>query len=94
MESVKNHPARRYLLRSNVHDWSDEELWKAYIQLTEAESAFRIHKSDLRIRPIALQGLTSTTGEVRPQITLSGGGGILRYFGLCWHGNEFHKTEY
>jgi transposase len=41
-----------YLLRSNVEDWSDEELWKAYIQLTEAEAAFRIHKSDLSIRPI------------------------------------------
>ena len=41
-----------YLLRSNVIDWSCEELWKAYIQLTEAEAAFRIHKSDLRIRPI------------------------------------------
>jgi transposase len=41
-----------YLLRSNVKDWSSEELWKAYIQLTEAEAAFRIHKSDLRIRPI------------------------------------------
>jgi len=41
-----------YLLRSNVKDWSPEELWKAYIQLTEAEAAFRIHKSDLRIRPI------------------------------------------
>lgn len=41
-----------YLLRSNVADWSDEELWKAYIQLTEAEAAFRIHKSDLSIRPI------------------------------------------
>ena len=41
-----------YLLRTNVADWSDEELWKAYIQLTEAESAFRIHKSDLSIRPI------------------------------------------
>jgi transposase len=41
-----------YLLRSNVTDWSSEELWKAYIQLTEAEGAFRIHKSDLRIRPI------------------------------------------
>jgi transposase len=41
-----------YLLRSNVRDWSDEELWKAYIQLTEAEAAFRIHKSDLSIRPI------------------------------------------
>ena len=41
-----------YLLRSNVSDWSDEDLWKAYIQLTEAETAFRIHKSDLSIRPI------------------------------------------
>lgn len=41
-----------YLLRSNVIDWSPEDLWKAYIQLTEAEAAFRIHKSDLRIRPV------------------------------------------
>jgi transposase len=41
-----------YILRTNVADWTDEELWKAYIQLTEAEAAFRIHKSDLRIRPI------------------------------------------
>ena len=41
-----------YLLRSNVKDWSAQELWRAYIQLTEAESAFRIHKSDLSIRPI------------------------------------------
>ena len=41
-----------YLLRTNVTDWSDEELWKAYIQLTEAENAFRIDKSDLRLRPI------------------------------------------
>jgi transposase len=41
-----------YLLRTNVTDWSDKELWKAYIQLTQAEAAFRIHKSDLKIRPI------------------------------------------
>jgi len=41
-----------YLLRSNVTDWSDEDMWKAYIQLTEAEAAFCIHKSDLKIRPI------------------------------------------
>lgn len=41
-----------YLLRTNVTDWSDEDLWKAYIQLTEAEAAFCIHKSDLKIRPI------------------------------------------
>jgi transposase len=41
-----------YLLRTNVTDWSAEDLWYAYIQLTEAEAAFRIHKSDLRIRPV------------------------------------------
>jgi transposase len=41
-----------YLLRSNVNDWTGEQLWQAYMQLTEAEAAFRIHKSDLRIRPI------------------------------------------
>jgi transposase len=41
-----------YLLRTNVTNWTDEEPWKAYIQLTEAEAAFRIHKSDLTIRPI------------------------------------------
>ena len=41
-----------YLLRSNVMDWTEQELWEAYIQLTDAEEAFRIHKTDLRIRPI------------------------------------------
>ncbi len=41
-----------YLLRTNITDWSAEDLWQAYIQLTEAEAAFRIHKSDLRIRPV------------------------------------------
>ncbi len=41
-----------YLLRSNITDWSPDELWTAYIQLTDAEAAFRIHKTDLRIRPI------------------------------------------
>lgn len=41
-----------YILRTNVHDWTDEELWRTYIQLTEAEAAFRIQKSDLAIRPI------------------------------------------
>jgi transposase len=41
-----------YLLRSNITDWSDEQLWKAYIQLTEAEAAFRIQKDQLNLRPI------------------------------------------
>ena len=41
-----------YLLRSNVTDWDADQLWRAYIQLTEAEAAFRIQKGDLGIRPI------------------------------------------
>ncbi|MDO8671015.1 MAG: IS1634 family transposase [Dehalococcoidia bacterium] len=40
-----------YLLRTNV-EGRVEELWHNYIQLTEAEAAFRIQKGDLRIRPI------------------------------------------
>jgi transposase len=41
-----------YLLRSNVSDWTAPELWRAYMQLAQAESAFRIHKSDLSLRPV------------------------------------------
>ena len=41
-----------YILRSNVTDWTAQGLWEAYMQLTEAENAFRIHKSDLTLRPI------------------------------------------
>jgi transposase len=41
-----------YILRTNVGNWTHEELWKTYIQLTDAEAAFRIHKSDLAIRPV------------------------------------------
>lgn len=41
-----------YILRTNITAWSDEALWQTYVQLTEAEAAFRIQKSDLAIRPI------------------------------------------
>ena len=41
-----------YLLRSNISDWRDEQLWKAYIQLTQAEAAFRIQKDQLKVRPV------------------------------------------
>ncbi len=41
-----------YLLRTNISDWNAEQLWRTYIQLSEAEAAFRIHKSELAIRPI------------------------------------------
>jgi transposase len=41
-----------YLLRTNLKEERPEELWKKYIQLTEAEAAFRALKSELAIRPI------------------------------------------
>lgn len=41
-----------YLLRSNLTDIDAATLWKRYIQLTEAEWAFRITKDELSIRPI------------------------------------------
>jgi transposase len=41
-----------YLLRTNLAGESAEELWNKYIQLTEAEAAFRALKSALAIRPL------------------------------------------
>lgn len=41
-----------YLLRTNLEGQTAEELWTKYIQLTEAEAAFRALKSELAIRPL------------------------------------------
>ena len=41
-----------YLLRTNLTDTEPARLWKHYIQLTDAEWAFRIDKDELEIRPI------------------------------------------
>jgi transposase len=41
-----------YLLRSNLTGIDAPTLWRRYIQLTEAEWAFRITKDELAIRPI------------------------------------------
>ena len=41
-----------YILRSNLRDVDPVTLWRRYIQLTEAEWAFRIAKDELVIRPI------------------------------------------
>lgn len=41
-----------YLLRSNLTGVDAATLWRRYIQLTEAEWAFRIAKDELSIRPI------------------------------------------
>jgi transposase len=41
-----------YLLRTNLTETDPAKLWKMYIQLTDAEWAFRITKDELTIRPI------------------------------------------
>ena len=40
------------MLRTNHVSEDPTELWKWYIQLTQAESAFRTSKSDLMLRPV------------------------------------------
>ena len=40
------------MLRTNIQDWKEVDVWSVYIQLTQAEAAFRIHKDQLEIRPI------------------------------------------
>lgn len=41
-----------YVLRTNINEWTPEALWQTYVQLSQAEAAFRIQKSELSIRPI------------------------------------------
>ena len=41
-----------YLLRTNCRDKDPAQLWRWYMQLTQAEDAFRISKSDLNLRPV------------------------------------------
>jgi transposase len=41
-----------YMLRTNLVGQTVEELWTKYIQLTEAEAAFRALKSELAVRPV------------------------------------------
>jgi transposase len=41
-----------YLLRTNLVGQTVEDLWTKYIQLTEAEAAFRALKSELAVRPV------------------------------------------
>ena len=41
-----------YLLRTNYSETDPVLVWKGYVQLTQAEEAFRISKSDLHLRPV------------------------------------------
>jgi len=41
-----------YMLRTNLQAGTAEQLWSEYMQLTEAEAAFRTLKSEIHIRPL------------------------------------------
>lgn len=42
----------KYILRTNMAETGPTHLWKIYMQLNQAETAFRMSKSDLGLRPI------------------------------------------
>ena len=48
----QRHTEGAYLLRTNLSGHAEAELWKMYMQLNDAEAAFRTLKQDLSIRPI------------------------------------------
>jgi len=53
-----------YLLPTNLTESDPATLWKRYIQLTEAEWAFRIEKNELGIRPIWHQTRDRVLGHI------------------------------
>jgi transposase len=58
------HAHGAYLLRTNCTERDPAQLWRWYMQLTRAEEAFRISKSDLNLRPVFHQ----KTGRVEAHI--------------------------
>ena len=46
------HAHGAYLLRTNCMEKDPAKLWRWYMQLSQAEEAFRISKSDLSLRPV------------------------------------------
>ena len=53
-----------YVLRTNLVNMPAPELWKHYMQLVEAEWAFRIAKDELRLRPIWHQREDRVQGHI------------------------------
>ena len=58
------HTSGSYLLRTNWTGSDPKELWKLYIQLTQAEDAFRTTKTDLGLRPVYHQTAERTEAHI------------------------------
>ena len=53
-----------YCLRTNIPDWSEEQLWTTYTMLTEIEATFRSLKTDLGLRPVYHHREDRVTGHL------------------------------
>jgi len=53
-----------YCLRTNIPDWSEQQLWTTYTMLTEIEATFRSLKTDLGLRPVFHQKEDRVTGHL------------------------------
>ena len=53
-----------YCLRTNIKDWSEQQLWTTYTMLTEIEATFRSLKTDLGLRPVFHQKEERVTGHL------------------------------
>jgi len=53
-----------YCLRTNISDWSEEQLWTTYITLTEIEATFRSLKTELGLRPVYHHKEERVTGHL------------------------------
>ena len=53
-----------YCLRTNIKDWSEQQLWTTYTMLTEIEATFRSLKTDLGLRPVYHQKEDRVTGHL------------------------------
>lgn len=54
-----------YLLRTNCPEQDPAQLWRWYMQLTQAEAAFRTAKSDLGLRPIYHQSAPRVEAHIQ-----------------------------
>jgi transposase len=63
-EQLKRNLCGCYLLRTNVDEPDAVKLWQHYIQLVDAEWAFRITKDELELRPIWHQTKDRVQGHI------------------------------
>jgi transposase len=60
----KDHHCGIYCLRTNIPNWSEEQLWTTYTMLTEIEATFRSLKTDLGLRPVYHHKEDRVTGHL------------------------------